>query len=110
GPKLQSAPGEPAARPVAGPVVPLTGTPSGSEELLGGRGTSPIHADVTASRVLVKGEPAPPASGRADDFKWPRGGDASAAVEPLSPTAAAARDPGPPKPEPKPATREAARS
>jgi hypothetical protein len=109
GPQLQSAPGEPAARPVAGPVVPLTGTPTGGDELLGGRGTSPIHADATATRVLVKGEPAPAAPGRADDFRWPRG-EASAAVEPLSAPAAAARDTPLPKPEPKQSgTREAAR-
>jgi hypothetical protein len=84
-------PSEPAARPVAGPVVPLTAPPTSSEELLGGRNNQPAHSDATATRVLVKGEPVPSVPGRADDFQWPRGGDASAAVEPLSPTAAAAR-------------------
>jgi hypothetical protein len=116
GQQLQGAPNEPAARPVAGPVVPLTGgTPASSEELLGGRSNLPVHSDATATRVLVKGEPVAPAAGRADDFQWPRGGEANAAVEPLSPTAAAARG-EPPKPEVKkvapavaPAAKEAAR-
>ncbi len=101
--QLQNTPTEPAARPAAGPVVSLTASTSGGDELLGGRGTSPVHSDATAARVLVKGEPVPSAPGRADDFRWPRGGEASAAaVEP--PAAAAA----PVRPEP-PKTREAAR-
>jgi len=92
GPQLQNAPSEPAARPVAGPVVPLTGiAAASSEELLGGGGVRPVHSDPVATRVLVKGEPVAPAAGRADDFSWPRGSVDSAAVEPLSPTAAAAR-------------------
>ena len=49
--------GKPAARPMAGPVVPLTVTPSNSEELLGGAGNSSPHGDAMATRVLVKGEP-----------------------------------------------------
>jgi len=89
----QPAPGAsigPAARPAAGPVVPLTGNVSAGEELLGGKISQPTHADPVANQVLVKGEPVAPAQGRADDFQWPRGGDAASA-EPLSPTAAAAR-------------------
>ena len=62
-------------RPVAGPVVPLTVTPGNSEELLGGAGSQPVHSDVTANRVLVKGEPVPAPPGRADDFVWPLGSD-----------------------------------
>ncbi len=65
--------GKPAARPVAGPVVPLTVTPSNSEELLGGAGNSSPHGDATATRVLVKGEPVTAPSGRADDFALQRG-------------------------------------
>ena len=80
-------------RPVAGPVVPLTVTPGNSEELLGGSGSQPVHADVTADRVLVKGEPVPAPPGRADDFVWPPGSDAKAAVPaasvPAAPAAAA---------------------
>jgi hypothetical protein len=90
-PQLQSAPNEPAARPVAGPVQALTGVASTSDELLGGGGTRPVHSDPVATRVLVKGEPVAAAPGRADDFKWPRGGGDAATAEPLTPTAAAAR-------------------
>jgi hypothetical protein len=90
-PQLQGAPNEPAARPVAGPVQALTGVATGSEELLGGGATRPVHSDPTATRVLVKGEPVAAAAGRADDFKWPRGGGDAATAEPLTPTAAAAR-------------------
>ncbi len=105
GPQLQSAPNEPAARPAAGPVVSLTASTSGGDELLGGRGTAPIHSDATAARVLVKGEPVPAAPGRADDFRWPRGGDASAAAVAEPPAAAAA---APARADPS-KTREAAR-
>jgi hypothetical protein len=52
-PPLQSAPNEPAARPVAGPVQALTGMASTSDELLGGGGTRPVHSDPVATRVLV---------------------------------------------------------
>jgi hypothetical protein len=90
-PQLQSAPNEPAARPVAGPVQALTSAVAGSEELLGGGGTRPVHSDPVATRVLVKGEPVAAATGRADDFKWPRSGGDAATAEPLTPTAAAAR-------------------
>jgi hypothetical protein len=100
-PQLQGAPNEPAARPVAGPVQALTGVAAGGEELLGGGGTRPVHSDPTATRVLVKGEPVAAAVGRADDFKWPRGGGDAATAEPLTPTAAAARAEPTQKPAPK---------
>ncbi|MBV8791798.1 MAG: DUF459 domain-containing protein, partial [Pseudolabrys sp.] len=81
-----------AVRPVAGPVVPLTVAPgSENEELMGGNATRPTFADPTATRVLVRGEPVAAPPGRADDFSWPRAGEANAAVEPISPTAAAAQ-------------------
>jgi len=67
--------GKPAARPVAGPVVPLTVTPGNSDELLGGSGTNAERGDAIATRVLVKGEPVPAPPGRADDFGWPRAND-----------------------------------
>src|SRR5581483_9854494 len=60
--------GKPAARPMAGPVIPLTVTPTTSEELLGGAGNSSPHGDAIATRVLVKGEPVAAPRGRADDF------------------------------------------
>jgi hypothetical protein len=90
-PQPDNAANEPAARPVAGPVQALTGAATTSEELLGGGVTRPVHSDPTATRVLVKGDPVASAPGRADDFKWPRGGGDAANAEPLTPTAAAAR-------------------
>lgn len=76
-------------RPVAGPVVPLTVMPGNTDELVGGSVSQPLHSDNTADRVLVRGEPVPGPAGRADDFAWPPGSDAKAAV----PAAAAAPEP-----------------
>jgi uncharacterized protein len=72
--------GKSAARPLAGPVVPLTVTPGNSDELLGGSGTSSAHGDAIATRVLVKGEPLPAPPGRADDFAWRHDNDANSAT------------------------------
>ena len=58
-------------RPIAGPIVSLTGPANASEELLGG-GPVRGNADAVATRVLVKGEPLSAPPGRADDFAWPR--------------------------------------
>jgi uncharacterized protein len=78
GPVVPAVPdGKPAARPVAGPVLPLTVTPGGSEELLGGGGNSAPHGDAIATRVLVKGEPVAAPTGRADDFVLQRDGNAN---------------------------------
>jgi hypothetical protein len=56
-------------RPIAGPVVPLTGANAGSEQvLLGGPGESP-----GATVGLSAGQAVAAPSGRADDFSWPRG-------------------------------------
>ena len=65
-------------RPLAGPVVPLTTTPTSSEVLLGAAGSLPSRSDAIAARVLVRGEPLNPPAGRADDFTWPMGSDAYA--------------------------------
>jgi hypothetical protein len=66
-------PGAPAPRPVAGPVVPLTGAASAPEELMGGGSArAAASSDAITTQVLVRGEPAPRAAGRADDFAWPR--------------------------------------
>lgn len=82
GPVIPTTPdGKPAARPLAGPVVPLTVTPGNSDELLGGAGNSSPHGDAIATRVLVKGEPVPAPRGRADDFVL-QPGNAAAAVSP----------------------------
>ena len=86
GPALSSSP---AARPVAGPVVPLTGAVTGGDELLGGNSVRPAHADPVATQVLVKGEPVTPVPGRADDFRWrSEGGTGSAPAAPSQPAAA----------------------
>jgi hypothetical protein len=80
-------PGKPAQRPLAGPVVPLTVTTSGGEELLGAQPASRVHGDATAAQVLVKGGALSPQRGRADDFAWPPGSELK--VEPVAAPAAA---------------------
>src|SRR5262245_20495027 len=70
-------PGGPAQRPLVGPVIPLTVVTAGQNELLGGGPARPAtSSDPVATRVLTKGESIPAASGRADDFSWPRGSTA----------------------------------
>lgn len=91
-----AAPGKPGAptRPVAGPVVPLTGpAAAGSDGLLGGGPARTTSGDAVASHVLVKGEPVAPPAGRADNFAWPRPDSLPASTslsEPPEPAAAAA--------------------
>src|SRR5207248_2145695 len=51
--------GGPAPRPVAGPVVPLTSQPTGSESLLGTGPGRPPGSDPLVNRVLVEGEAVP---------------------------------------------------
>jgi uncharacterized protein len=60
------------ARPLAGPVVPLTATHSDAGELLGDGPPKSPSSNAIATRVLVKGEPVTAPAGRADDFGWPR--------------------------------------
>jgi len=75
-------------RPMAGPVVPLTGANVGSEQvLLGGPNESP-----GATVGLSAGEAVAAPAGRADDFGWPRGevNVEQAVVEPAVPDTAAA--------------------
>ncbi len=89
GPVTPAVPGarKSTARPVAGPVVPLTVTTGNADQLLGGAGARPAFGDAIAADVLVKGEPVNAPPGRADDFNWQRG-DAPAA-QPPGPAAAA---------------------
>ena len=83
---------KPAERPLVGPVVPLTGAPKDKdtkdskdgEDLLGGPGSSQIHGDATATKVLARGETVAAPSGRADNFSWPRGSNLSS-DQPVSP-------------------------
>jgi hypothetical protein len=71
-PDINAVPGQPAPRPLAGPILPLTAPSLATDQLLGGAGTRPIAVDALAARTLVKGEALNPPPGRADDFAWPR--------------------------------------
>ena len=71
-PDANAVPGQPAPRPLAGPIVPLVAASVNSDQLLGGPGTRPAAVDALAARTLVKGEALSPPAGRADDFAWPR--------------------------------------
>jgi hypothetical protein len=71
-PGASALPGQPAPRPLAGPILPLTASTVDTDQLLGGPGTPPVAVDALASRVLLKGEALSAPAGRADDFAWPR--------------------------------------
>jgi uncharacterized protein len=71
-PDANAVPGQPAPRPLAGPILPLVASDVGTDQLLGGPGTRPAAVDALAARTLVKGEALSPPAGRADDFLWPR--------------------------------------
>jgi uncharacterized protein len=104
-PDANAKPGQPAPRPLAGPILPLVESSVGTDQLLGGPGSRPAALDPLAARTLVKGEPLAPPAGRADDFVWPRrevGHEQSRGETPVasvSPdgTAAAPAPPAPPK-------------
>jgi hypothetical protein len=71
-PDANAVPGQPAPRPLAGPILPLVASSVGTDQLLGGPGSRPAPVDALAARTLVKGEALTPPAGRADDFVWPR--------------------------------------
>lgn len=71
-PDANALPGQPAPRPLAGPIVPLVAASISTDQLLGGPGSRPAAVDPLAARALVKGEPLTPPPGRADDYSWPR--------------------------------------
>src|SRR5580698_250788 len=104
-PDANAKPGQPAPRPLAGPILPLVESSVGTDQLLGGPGSRPAAVDPLAARTLVKGEPLAPPAGRADDFVWPRrevgreqakGETPAASVSPDEAVAAPAT-PAPPK-------------
>jgi hypothetical protein len=106
-PDANAQPGQPAPRPLAGPIVPLVASSVGTDQLLGGPGSRPAAVDALVARTLVKGEPLTPPAGRADDFAWPRrevgreqarGDTPVAAVSPEA-TPANAAPAGAPKPK-----------
>jgi hypothetical protein len=75
-------PGMPMTRPLVGPVLPLTATTTGTQDLLGGEDTTATVRQPLVTRVLVNGEPLSPPAGRSDDFKWPRRGIAPLGTDP----------------------------
>jgi hypothetical protein len=103
-PDANALPGQPAPRPLAGPILPLVASSVGTDQLLGGAGSRPAAVDALAARTLVKGEALAPPAGRADDFVWPRrevGREQAKGETPTastSPDGTAAAPAGPPKP------------
>ena len=86
-PDINAVPGQPAPRPLAGPILPLTAPSLATDHLLGGPGTQPAAVDAFAARTLVKGEALNPPPGRADDFAWPRrevGGETTKSETPVA--------------------------
>src|SRR5712671_3275154 len=104
-PDANALPGQPAPRPLAGPILPLVASSVGTDQLLGGPGSRPAAVDALAARTLVKGEPLAPPAGRADDFAWPRRevgreqAKGEAPVASVSPDGTAAAPATPPKPK-----------
>jgi uncharacterized protein len=85
-------PGEPAPRPLAGPILPLTASSVGTDQLLGGPGARNLTIDALAARVLIKGESLSAPAGRADDFAWPRRDIGRERAKGETPTASTAPD------------------
>jgi hypothetical protein len=75
-------PGAATARPLSGPVVPLTASATASQELLGAADFTANVNPRGATRVLIKGESVNPPAGRSDDFRWPRRGVAAFGTDP----------------------------
>jgi hypothetical protein len=107
-PDANAIPGQPAPRPLAGPILPLVASSVSTDQLLGGPGSRPAAVDALAARTLVKGEALAPPPGRADDSAWPRrevgreqakGDTPVAATTPGDGTAAAPGTAAPAKPQ-----------
>ena len=56
-PDAKARPDQPAPRPLAGPIVPLTSFSVGTDQLLGGPGAGPVAIDAKAAQLLIRGEP-----------------------------------------------------
>jgi uncharacterized protein len=97
-PDANAVPGQPAPRPLAGPILPLVASSVGTDQLLGGPGTRPAAVDALAARTLVKGEALTPPAGRADDFAWPRREVGREQAKGESPVASTSPDGGAPAP------------
>jgi hypothetical protein len=100
-PDANALPGQPAPRPLAGPILPLVASSVGTDQLLGGPGSRPAAVDALAARTLVKGEPLAAPAGRADDFVWPRREVGREQVKGETPVASVSPDGtgAPPKPK-----------
>jgi hypothetical protein len=111
-PDANAQPGQPAPRPLAGPIVPLVASSVGTDQLLGGPGSRPAAVDALVARTLVKGEPLTPPAGRADDFAWPRREIGREQAKGDTPVASVSPDgtPAPPPTAPKPKRPAAAHS
>jgi uncharacterized protein len=94
-PDANALPGQPAPRPLAGPILPLIASSVGTDQLLGGTGSRPAAIDALVARTLVKGEPLAPPAGRADDFIWPRREIGREQVKGETPVAAVSPDSAP---------------
>ncbi|MEA3025132.1 MAG: uncharacterized protein QOF91_417 [Alphaproteobacteria bacterium] len=82
-PATAAKPSGPAARPLAGPVVPLTASVTATQELIGSRDPGDPSIPKSVIRVLVNGEAVAPPAGRSDDFKWPRRTIAPVGTDPV---------------------------
>jgi uncharacterized protein len=102
-PDANALPGQPAPRPLAGPILPLVASSIGTDQLLGGPGSRPAGVDALAARTLVKGEALAPPAGRADDSSWPRREVGREAIKGESPVAAVSPDGTPSQTAPAPA-------
>jgi uncharacterized protein len=79
-----------AGRPDIGPVVPLTTGGGEAGDLLGGSGRpAQATSDPVAAQVLSRGDPIAAPAGRADNFSWPRPGNAADATPDVAPQPAA---------------------
>src|SRR5215211_3028653 len=105
-PDANALPGQPAPRPLAGPIVPLMASSVGTDQLLGGPGSRPAAVDPLAARTLVKGEPLTPPAGRADDFAWPRRELGYEQAKGETPSASVSSDPKTASPAPTRKTKE----
>jgi hypothetical protein len=91
-PDVHAVPGQPAPRPLAGPILPLTAPSLATDHLLGGSGARPAAVDGLAARTLIKGEALNPPPGRADDFTWPRREVGHEQINGEAPVASVSRD------------------
>ena len=76
-------PGGLTARPLSGPVLPLTASAPEAQNLLGGSDSGGAVSPPAVTRVLVRGEPPSSPAGRSDDFRWPRRGVAPFGTDPV---------------------------